>query len=117
MYFWYWCGTTTEVAGTTRWDRRVEGKIPKITTYLSHTSDSELQQYYRSLSRWCTYFKALRLTASSELEKTETIDVMDGTGCNIRVDPREIEDEDNTKEKITVNEEWISDKRDLFGMA
>ena len=46
-----------------------------------------------------------------ELQKTETIDVMDGIGCNIRVDSK-----GNRVMRITprenhfINEEWISDK-------
>ena len=89
------------------------GEDSEITTYLSHTLDSELQGNIIDLCPvGALTSKPYAFTARPwELEKTETIDVMDGTGCNIRVDSK-----GNRVMRITprenhfVNEEWISDK-------
>ncbi len=104
---------TTEVAGISELGLTGRGEDAEITTYLESAMTSEMQgnvidlcpvgaltsrPYQDSARPW-------------ELRKTESIDVMDAVGSNIRVDargrevmrimPRLHED---------VNEEWISDK-------
>ena len=104
---------TTEVAGIDQMGQTGRGEDSEITTYLSHTLDSELQGNIIDLCPvGALTSKPYAFTARPwELEKTETIDVMDGTGCNIRVDLK-----GNRVMRITprenhfVNEEWISDK-------
>ena len=104
---------TTEVAGISELGLTGRGEDAEITTYLESAMTSEMQgnvidlcpvgaltsrPYQDSARPW-------------ELRKTESIDVMDAVGSNIRVDargrevmrimPRLHED---------VNEEWIADK-------
>ncbi len=104
---------TTEVAGISELGLIGRGEDAEITTYLEKAMTSELQgnvidlcpvgaltsrPYQDSARPW-------------ELSKTESIDVMDAVGSNIRVDTR-------GKEVMrimpvineAVNEEWISDK-------
>jgi NADH-quinone oxidoreductase subunit G len=104
---------TTEVAGIEEMGATGRGEDMEITTYLDKAISSELQGNIidlcpvGALTSMPYEFKA----RSWELRKTETIDVMDAIGSNIRVDvrgrevmrilPRTHED---------VNEEWISDK-------
>jgi NADH-quinone oxidoreductase subunit G len=104
---------TTEVAGIEEMGATGRGEDMEITTYLDKAISSELQGNIidlcpvGALTSMPYEFKA----RSWELRKTETIDVMDAVGSNIRVDvrgrevmrilPRTHED---------VNEEWISDK-------
>jgi len=104
---------TTEVAGISELGLTGRGEDAEITTYLETAMTSEMQGNVIDLcpvgaltSR--PYQDSAR---SWELRKTESIDVMDAVGSNIRVDtrgrevmrvmPRLHED---------VNEEWISDK-------
>ena len=104
---------TTEVAGIDQMGQTGRGEDSEIVTYLSHTLDSELQGNIIDLCPvGALTSKPYAFTARPwELEKTETIDVMDGIGCNIRVDSK-----GNKVMRITprenhfVNEEWISDK-------
>jgi NADH-quinone oxidoreductase subunit G len=104
---------TTEVAGIEEMGLSGRGEDVEITTYLNRAINSELQGNIidlcpvGALTSMPYEFKA----RPWELRKTETIDVMDAVGSNIRVDargrevmrilPRTHED---------VNEEWISDK-------
>ncbi len=104
---------TTEVAGIEEMGLSGRGEDVEITTYLNKAINSELQGNIidlcpvGALTSLPYEFKA----RPWELRKTETIDVMDAVGSNIRVDvrgrevmrilPRTHED---------VNEEWISDK-------
>ena len=104
---------TTEVAGITQMGQTGRGEDSEITSYLNETLDSELQGNIIDLCPvGALTSKPYAFTARPwELMKTETIDVMDALGSNIRVDtkgrevmrilPRNHDD---------VNEEWISDK-------
>ncbi|MGY9053072.1 MAG: NADH-quinone oxidoreductase subunit NuoG, partial [Rhodobacterales bacterium] len=104
---------TTEVAGITQMGQTGRGEDSEITSYLNETLDSELQGNIIDLCPvGALTSKPYAFTARPwELTKTETIDVMDALGSNIRVDtkgrevmrilPRLNED---------VNEEWVSDK-------
>ncbi len=104
---------TTEVAGIDQMGQTGRGEDSEIVTYLSHTLDSELQGNIIDLCPvGALTSKPYAFTARPwELQKTETIDVMDGIGSNIRVDSK-----GNRVMRITprenhfVNEEWISDK-------
>ena len=104
---------TTEVAGIDQMGQTGRGEDSEIITYLSHTLDSELQGNIIDLCPvGALTSKPYAFTARPwELQKTETIDVMDGIGCNIRVDSK-----GNRVMRITprenhfINEEWISDK-------
>jgi NADH-quinone oxidoreductase subunit G len=102
-----------EVAGVPELGATGRGEDMEITTYLEHAMRSELQGNVidlcpvGALTSKPYAFKA----RPWELEKTESVDVMDAVGSNIRVDtrgravmrvlPRLHED---------INEEWISDK-------
>ncbi|MYZ47812.1 NADH-quinone oxidoreductase subunit NuoG [Propylenella binzhouense] len=104
---------TTEVAGVAELGATGRGEDMEITTYLEHAMTSELQSNVvdlcpvGALTSRPYAFKA----RPWELSKTESIDVMDALGSNIRVDAR-------GKEVMrilprmneAVNEEWISDK-------
>ncbi len=104
---------TTEVAGIDQMGQTGRGENSEIVTYLSHTLDSELQGNIIDLCPvGALTSKPYAFTARPwELQKTDTIDVMDGIGSNIRVDSK-----GNRVMRITprenhlVNEEWISDK-------
>jgi len=104
---------TTEVAGIDQMGQTGRGEDSEIVTYLSQTLDSELQGNIIDLCPvGALTSKPYAFTARPwELQRTETIDVMDGTGCNIRVDSK-----GNRVMRITprenhvINEEWISDK-------
>ncbi|WP_434286510.1 NADH-quinone oxidoreductase subunit NuoG [Celeribacter sp. SCSIO 80788] len=104
---------TTEVAGITQMGQTGRGEDSEITSYLNETLASNLQGNIIDLCPvGALTSKPYAFTARPwELTKTETIDVMDALGSNIRVDtkgrevmrilPRNHDD---------VNEEWISDK-------
>jgi NADH-quinone oxidoreductase subunit G len=104
---------TTEVAGITQMGQTGRGEDAEITSYLNMTLDSNLQGNIIDLCPvGALTSKPYAFTARPwELSKTESIDVMDALGSNIRVDtkgrevmrilPRNNDD---------VNEEWISDK-------
>jgi NADH-quinone oxidoreductase subunit G len=104
---------TTEVAGIEEMGATGRGEDMEITTYLGKAISSELQGNIIDLCPvGALTSKPYEFKARAwELRKTETIDVMDALGSNIRVDargrevmrilPRTHED---------VNEEWISDK-------
>ncbi|MFM7557294.1 MAG: NADH-quinone oxidoreductase subunit NuoG, partial [Alphaproteobacteria bacterium] len=102
-----------DVAGTTELGAVNRGEHMEITTYLEKNVTSELSGNVidlcpvGALTSKPYAFKA----RSWELKKTETIDVMDALGSNIRVDSRGLEvlrilprlNED-------INEEWLGDK-------
>ncbi len=104
---------STEVAGVSELGATGRGEDMEITTYLERAMTSELQANVidlcpvGALTSKPYSFKA----RPWELSKTESIDVMDALGSNIRVDAR-------GKEVMRilprlnelVNEEWISDK-------
>ncbi|MEO6608838.1 MAG: NADH-quinone oxidoreductase subunit NuoG [Aestuariivirga sp.] len=104
---------TTEVAGIEEMGATGRGEDMEITTYLDKAISSELQGNIIDLCPvGALTSKPYEFKARPwEMRKTETIDVMDAVGSNIRVDargrevmrilPRTHED---------VNEEWISDK-------
>ncbi|MEO0910506.1 MAG: NADH-quinone oxidoreductase subunit NuoG, partial [Pseudomonadota bacterium] len=104
---------TTEVAGISELGLLGRGEDAEITTYLETAMTSEMQGNVIDLCPvGALTSRPYQDTARPwELRKTESIDVMDGLGSNIRVDargrevmrimPRLHED---------VNEEWISDK-------
>ena len=103
----------TEVAGIPEIGAIGRGEDTEITTYLEKSMESELSANVIDLCPvGALTSKPYAFEARPwELKKTETIDVMDAVGSNIRVDtygwevkrilPRINED---------INEEWISDK-------
>ncbi|MWB78878.1 NADH-quinone oxidoreductase subunit G [Pseudooceanicola sp. 216_PA32_1] len=104
---------TTEVAGITQMGQTGRGEDAEITSYLNQTLDSELQGNIIDLCPvGALVSKPYAFTARPwELTKTETIDVMDALGSNIRVDTkgREVM-RILPRNNDGVNEEWISDK-------
>jgi NADH-quinone oxidoreductase subunit G len=103
----------TEVAGVPELGAIGRGEDMEITTYLETAMTSELQGNVVDLCPvGALTSKPYAFAARPwELNKTESIDVMDALGCAIRVDTRgrevmrilpRINDD--------VNEEWISDK-------
>ena len=103
----------TEIAGVNELGAIGRGEDMQITTYLEQSMQSELSANVVDLCPvGALTSKPYVFEARPwELKKTETIDVMDAIGSNIRVDtygwevkrvlPRVNED---------INEEWISDK-------
>jgi len=103
----------TEVAGIPELGATGRGEDMEITTYLEKSMESELSANVIDLCPvGALTSKPYAFEARPwELKKTETIDVMDAVGSNIRVDsygwevkrilPRINE---------SINEEWISDK-------
>ncbi|MDE3120664.1 MAG: NADH-quinone oxidoreductase subunit G [Paracoccaceae bacterium] len=104
---------TTEVAGITQMGQTGRGEDSEITSYLNQTLDSNLQGNIIDLCPvGALTSKPYAFTARPwELTKTETIDVMDALGSNIRVDTkgREVM-RVLPRNNDGVNEEWISDK-------
>ncbi|HHS89511.1 MAG TPA: NADH-quinone oxidoreductase subunit G [Rhodobacteraceae bacterium] len=104
---------TSEVAGVMVMGQTGRGEDAEITTYLGATIDSNLQGNIIDLCPvGALTNKPYAFTARPwELTKTETIDVMDALGSNIRVDTkgREVM-RILPREHAGVNEEWISDK-------
>lgn len=102
-----------EVAGVPALGAINRGERMEITTYLDQALDSELSANVIDLCPVgaLTSRPYAFVARPWELKKTETVDVMDAVGSNIRVDTRGAEvmrvlprlNED-------VNEEWISDK-------
>jgi NADH-quinone oxidoreductase subunit G len=103
----------TEVAGVPDLGATGRGEDVEITTYLEKAFASELSGNAVDLCPvGALTSKPYAFNARPwELKKTESIDVMDAQGCNIRVDTR-------GKQVMrvlprlneAVNEEWISDK-------
>jgi len=104
---------TTEVAGITQMGQTGRGEDSEITSYLNQTLDSNMQGNVIDLCPvGALVSKPYAFTARPwELTKTETIDVMDALGSNIRVDTkgREVM-RILPRNHDGVNEEWISDK-------
>jgi NADH-quinone oxidoreductase subunit G len=104
---------TTEVAGITQMGQTGRGEDSEITSYLNETLASNLQGNIIDLCPvGALTSKPYAFTARPwELTKTESIDVMDALGSNIRVDTkgREVM-RFLPRNHDGVNEEWISDK-------
>ncbi|MBN9888101.1 NADH-quinone oxidoreductase subunit NuoG [Salipiger abyssi] len=104
---------TTEVAGITQMGQTGRGEDAEITSYLNQTLDSNMQGNIIDLCPvGALVSKPYAFTARPwELTKTESIDVMDALGSNIRVDTkgREVM-RFLPRNHDGVNEEWISDK-------
>ena len=104
---------TTEVAGITQMGQTGRGEDAEITSYLGETLDSNMQGNIIDLCPvGALVSKPYAFTARPwELTKTESIDVMDALGSNIRVDTkgREVM-RFLPRNHDGVNEEWISDK-------
>ena len=104
---------TTEVAGIAQMGQTGRGEDAEITSYLGETLDSNMQGNIIDLCPvGALTSKPYAFTARPwELCKTETIDVMDALGSNIRVDTkgREVM-RILPRNHDGVNEEWISDK-------
>jgi NADH-quinone oxidoreductase subunit G len=104
---------TSEVAGIMQMGQTGRGEDAEITSYLGATLDSNLQGNIIDLCPvGALTSKPYAFSARPwELTKTETIDVMDALGSNIRVDSkgREVM-RILPRNHDGVNEEWISDK-------
>ena len=104
---------STEIAGVEEMGAIGRGEDMQITSYLEKTLTSELSGNVidlcpvGALTSKPYAFKA----RSWELEKTESVDVMDALGSNIRVDSAGLEVM-RILPKINedINEEWLSDK-------
>lgn len=104
---------TSEVAGITVMGQTGRGEDAEIATYLNETLDSNLQGNIIDLCPvGALTSKPYAFSARPwELKKTETIDVMDALGANIRVDTKGREVMRIVpRNHDGVNEEWISDK-------
>ena len=104
---------TTEIAGIDQMGQTGRGEDAEITSYLNQTLVSNLQGNIIDLCPvGALTSKPYAFTARPwELTKTESIDVMDALGSNIRVDTkgREVM-RILPRNHDGVNEEWISDK-------
>jgi len=104
---------TTEVAGITQMGQTGRGEDSEITSYLNETLNSNLQGNIIDLCPvGALTSKPYAFTARPwELTKTESVDVMDALGSNIRIDTkgREVM-RILPRNHDGVNEEWISDK-------
>ncbi|MBO6853553.1 MAG: NADH-quinone oxidoreductase subunit G [Marivivens sp.] len=104
---------TTEVAGISQMGQTGRGEDAEITSYLGETLESNMQGNIIDLCPvGALVSKPYAFTARPwELTKTETIDVMDALGSNIRVDTKGREVMRMLpRNHDGVNEEWISDK-------
>ncbi len=103
----------TEVAGMPELGQTGRGEDAEITSYLGQTLDSELQGNIIDLCPvGALTSKPYAFTARPwELSKTETIDVIDALGSNIRVDAkgREVM-RILPRNHDGINEEWLSDR-------
>lgn len=103
----------TEIAGVPEMGAINRGEHMEITSYLEKTLTSELSGNVIDLCPvGALISKPYEFTARSwELEKTESVDVMDAVGSNIRVDSRGLEVmRILPKLNEDINEEWLSDK-------
>src|SRR5919202_6572437 len=103
----------SEVAGVPELGAIGRGEDTEITTYLEHAMTSELQGNVVDLCPvGALTSKPYAFAARPwELNKTESVDVMDAVGSSIRIDTRGrevMQIEPRISEEI--NEEWISDK-------
>ena len=103
----------TEIAGVTELGAIGRGEDMQITTYLEKSIQSELSGNVIDLCPVGALTSKPYIFEARpwELKKTETIDVMDAVGSNIRVDTYDWE----VKRVLPIinediNEEWISDK-------
>jgi NADH-quinone oxidoreductase subunit G len=104
---------TTEVAGISEMGLLGRGEDAEITSYLERALSSELQGNVIDLCPvGALTSKPYAFHARPwELSKTESIDVMDAVGSNIRVDARGREVmRILPRVNDAINEEWISDK-------
>ncbi len=104
---------TTEVAGITQMGQTGRGEDSEITSYLNQTLESNMQGNIIDLCPvGALVSKPYAFTARPwELTKTESIDVMDALGSNIRIDTKNREVmRILPRNNDGVNEEWISDK-------
>jgi NADH-quinone oxidoreductase subunit G len=104
---------TTEVAGISELGLIGRGEDAEITSYLERALSSELQGNVIDLCPvGALTSKPYAFAARPwELVKTESIDVMDAVGSNIRVDSRGREVmRILPRVNDAINEEWISDK-------
>ncbi len=104
---------TTEVAGIAQMGQTGRGEDAEITSYLGGTLSSNLQGNIIDLCPvGALTSKPYAFTARPwELTKTESIDVMDALGSNIRVDCKgRVVMRFLPRNNDGVNEEWISDK-------
>ena len=104
---------TTEVAGVPELGAIGRGEDMEITTYLEQAMTSELQSNVVDLCPvGALTSKPYAFTARSwELNKTQSVDVMDALGSAIRIDTRGREVmRILPRLNDDVNEEWISDK-------
>jgi len=104
---------TTEVAGISELGLLGRGEDAEITTYLEKAMTSELQGNVIDLCPvGALTSKPYAFQARPwELNKTESIDIMDAVGSAIRVDSRGSEVmRIMPRVNEAVNEEWISDK-------
>jgi NADH-quinone oxidoreductase subunit G len=103
----------TEIAGVPELGLISRGEDVEITTYLEQGMVSELSGNVVDLCPvGALTSKPYSYTARPwELRKTESVDVMDGLGSNIRIDSRGREVlRILPRNHDAVNEEWISDK-------
>jgi NADH-quinone oxidoreductase subunit G len=103
----------TEVAGVPELGATGRGEDMEITTYLETAMHSELQGNVVDICPvGALTSKPYAFVARSwELNKTESIDVMDALGCAIRIDTRGSEVmRILPRTNDDINEEWISDK-------
>jgi NADH-quinone oxidoreductase subunit G len=103
----------TEIAGVEELGATGRGEDMEITTYIERALDSELSANIIDLCPvGALTSKPYAFVARPwELSKTESIDVMDAVGSNIRIDsrgPQVLRVLPRVHE--AVNEEWISDK-------
>ncbi|MGB0959679.1 MAG: NADH-quinone oxidoreductase subunit NuoG [Halocynthiibacter sp.] len=104
---------TSEVAGITQMGQTGRGEDAEITSYLNATLDSNLQGNIIDLCPvGALTSKPYAFTARPwELTKTESIDVMDALGSNIRLDAKGREVKRIVpRNHDGVNEEWLGDK-------
>ena len=103
----------SEVAGVPELGAIGRGEDMEITTYLEHAMSSELQSNVVDLCPvGALTSKPYAFAARPwELNKTQSVDVMDGLGSAIRIDTRGREVmRILPRRNDEVNEEWISDK-------
>ncbi|KAL7752848.1 ndufs1 NADH-ubiquinone oxidoreductase subunit [Sorochytrium milnesiophthora] len=102
-----------EIAGAEELGTSGRGNDMQIGTYIEKTLDSEMSGNIIDL---CPVGALTSKPYESkarpwELKKTESIDVHDAVGCNIRVDSRGVEVmRVLPRENDDINEQWLSDK-------
>ncbi len=104
---------TTEVAGTAEIGGTFRGESTKISTYVEKALTSELSGNIIDLCPvGALTSKPYAFTARPwELRKTDSIDVLDAVGANIRIDARGAEVlRILPRINDDVNEEWLGDK-------